>query len=131
MNADKNIAANSATGFASHTPFTPKRAGSTSMAIIINTKEREKASTAEINPLDKAVNIPLANTLNPIKISEAEHIRFPVTAKSYTSFPGREKTDTKGLVRITERTVAVTATIPIIFKLKRISFFNFILFCSP
>lgn len=51
------------------------------MAIIINTKEREKASTAEINPLDKAVNIPLANTLNPIKISEAEHIRFPVTAK--------------------------------------------------
>ena len=107
MNADKHIAANSATGFASHTPFTPKRAGST---ITINTKERENASTAEINPLDKAVNIPLANTLNPIKISAAEHIRFPVTAKSYTSFPGREKTDTKGLVRITERTVAVTAT---------------------
>ena len=49
-------------------------AGSISIAITINTKEREKASTAEINPLDNAVNIPLANTLKPIKMRADEQI---------------------------------------------------------
>ena len=41
------------------------------MAISMNTKEREKARTAEIIPLDNAVNIPLAKILKPIKNSAA------------------------------------------------------------
>ena len=74
MLADRQIAANSAAGVASHTPVTPQIAGSISIAITINTKEREKASTAEINPLDNAVNIQLANTLKPIKMRADEQI---------------------------------------------------------
>lgn len=77
---DKQIAANSATGVANHTPVTPQITGSISIAITINTKERQKASTAEITPLDNAVNIPLTNTLNPIKMSAKEQMRFPVIA---------------------------------------------------
>ena len=88
ITSDKHIAANSAAGVANHTPVTPKRTGSISIAITINTKEREKASTAEINPLDNAVNIPLEKTLYPIKIRAREQIRFPVTAKSYTGYLG-------------------------------------------
>ena len=80
MAIDKQIAANSAAGVASHTPVTPQIAGSISMAITINTKEREKASMAEISPLDNAVNIPLANTLKPIKMRAMEQMRLPVTA---------------------------------------------------
>ena len=79
---DRISAVNSAAGTASHAPVTPNRAGSISMAITIKTKDLEKARTAEINPLDSAVNIPLMNTLKPIKISATEQIRFPVTAKS-------------------------------------------------
>lgn len=81
MNNDKQIAVNSATGVAIHTPVTPNKAGSVSIAMIINTKERENASMAEISPLDNAVNIPLVNTLKPIKIRAKEQIRFPETAK--------------------------------------------------
>ena len=46
----------------------------------INTKDLENASTAEIIPLDNAVNIPLANILKPIKNNAIVHILFPVTA---------------------------------------------------
>ena len=67
------------------------------MAISMNTKEREKARTAEIIPLDNAVNIPLAKILNPIKSNAAVHILFPVTARSYTGLSGRANTDTSAL----------------------------------
>lgn len=46
----------------------------------MNTKEREKARTAETRPLDRAVNMPLANTLKPMKTRAEEQMRFPVTA---------------------------------------------------
>ncbi len=71
INMDKASAISSAAGVASQTPFTPNSAGRTSMAISMNTKEREKARTAEIIPLDNAVNIPLAKILKPIKNSAA------------------------------------------------------------
>ena len=84
MKADRATAISSAAGVASQMPFTPSNAGNMSMAIIINTKEREKARTAETPPLDKAVNSPLAKILKPIKRSAVTQIRFPVTASPYT-----------------------------------------------
>ena len=125
MAADKTIAANSATGVASHTPVTSKSAGRISIAMTINTKERENASTAEIRPLDSAVNIPLANTLKPIKIRAREQIRFPVTARSYTGLSGWANTDTSGSVSASEPMRVTAAITLMIFKLMRISFFNF------
>ena len=91
----------------------------------MNTKEREKASTAEISPLDNAVNIPLAKTLKPIKIRAKEQIRFPVTAKSYTGLSGRANTETSGSVTTSEAMRVTAAITLMIFKLIRISFFNF------
>ncbi len=73
-------AISSAAGVASQMPFTPSSTGRVSMVSIINTKEREKASTPETTPLDSAVNIPLAKMLKPIKSSATVQIRFPVTA---------------------------------------------------
>ena len=73
------MAISSATGVASQMPFTPRIMGSTIMAAIINTKDLENASTAETTPLDKAVNIPLANMLKPINSNAMVHILFPVT----------------------------------------------------
>ena len=64
------------------------------MVININTNDLENASTAETNPFDNAVNIPLANILNPIKNNAIVQIRLPVTAKSYTGFSGRANTET-------------------------------------
>ena len=84
MTMERTRAISSATGVASQIPFTPKRAGSTSMVISINTKERERARTAETIPLDNAVNIPLAKILKPIKNSASVQIRFPVTDSSKT-----------------------------------------------
>ncbi len=84
MADDRIRAISSAAGVASQMPFTPKTAGSTSMAASMNTKDREKARMAEIEPFDNAVNIPLANMLKPIKSSTRVQIRFPVTARSYT-----------------------------------------------
>lgn len=52
------------------------------MAIAVNKKVREKASTAEIIPLESAVNIPLAKMLKPTKSSASEQIRLPTTARS-------------------------------------------------
>ena len=40
---DRSMAISSAAGVASQIPFTPRKAGSTSMVTSINTKEREKA----------------------------------------------------------------------------------------
>ena len=82
IHADRARAINSAAGVASQMPFTPKTAGRISIVISINTKEREKARIAETIPLDKAVNIPLAKILKPIKNSARVQIRFPVTASS-------------------------------------------------
>lgn len=76
------IAMNSATGVASQIPVTPKRAGRISMAITVNTKVRENARTAEMIPLERAVNIPLAKTLKPTKSNASEQIRLPTTARS-------------------------------------------------
>lgn len=47
------------------------------MAIAVNKKVRDKASTAEIIPLESAVNIPLAKMLKPTKSSASEQIRLP------------------------------------------------------
>lgn len=46
--------------------------------ININTNDLENARTAEINPLDNAVNIPLAKILKPINKSAMVQILFPV-----------------------------------------------------
>ena len=99
MHADRITAISSAAGVASQTPFTPQKAGSTSIAISMNTNDLEKARTAETTPLDNAVNIPLANILNPIKSNAMVQIRLPVTARSYTGLSGRANTVTSGLVR--------------------------------
>ena len=82
MKTDRESAISSAAGVASQIPFTPRNRGSTSIAAAINTKERENARTADTIPLDKAVNIPLAKILNPIKNRAIVQSRFPVTAKS-------------------------------------------------
>ena len=82
IHADRAKAISSAAGVASQMPVTPKIAGRISMAISMNTKEREKARIAETIPLDSAVNIPLAKMLKPIKSSASVQIRFPVTASA-------------------------------------------------
>lgn len=94
------------------------------MVISINTKEREKARTAEIIPLDSAVNIPLAKILKPIKTRAKEQIRFPVTASSYTGLSGRAKTDTKGFVAIKENANVIREITAMTFRLVVTSFFN-------
>ena len=76
------IAASSAAGVASQIPVTPRMTGRTSMAISVKTKVRENASTAEMSPLESAVNIPLAKMLKPTKSRAREQIRFPATARS-------------------------------------------------
>ena len=80
MIKDRQTAINSAMGVASHIPVTPQTAGSISMAISMNTKDREKARMADTSPFDSAVNIPLAKMLNPMKINAKVQMRFPVTA---------------------------------------------------
>ena len=125
MKADNARAISSAAGVASHMPFTPKSNGSTIIAASINTKERENARTAETTPLDNAVNIPLAKMLYPIKHSAMVHIRFPVTARSYTGLSGRAKTDTSGLVRAKEAATVIMEINAITRKLVPTSFFNF------
>ena len=82
INIDKANAISSAAGVASQIPVTPKRAGSISMVISMNTKEREKARIAETIPLDSAVNIPLVKILKPMKNSARVQIRFPAAASS-------------------------------------------------
>ena len=81
MKHAKMTAINSVAGVASQIPITPKNAGRISMAIMVNTKVRKKASTAEIIPLESAANIPLAKMLNPTKSNASEQIRFPWTAR--------------------------------------------------
>lgn len=71
---DKINAINSAVGVANQMPFTPKKAGNTSIVININTNDLENARMAETTPLDNAVNNPLAKILNPIKTMQ--HYRF-------------------------------------------------------
>ena len=82
MKSDKASAISSAAGVAIQIPFTPRIMGSTIIAASINTKDLENARTADTIPLDKAVNIPLAKILNPIKNRAIVQSRFPVTAKS-------------------------------------------------
>lgn len=101
------------------------------MVASINTNDLENARTAEITPLDNAVNIPLAKILNPIKTNATVHILFPVTAKPYTGLSGRANTDTNGLVSKKEAATVVMDMHPITFKLNETSFFNFSWFCSP
>ena len=109
-------------------PFIPKMAGSTTIVININTKDLENASMAEITPLDSAVNMPLANILNPIKKRAIVHILFPVTARLYTGLSGRANTDTRGLVSKND-TITVSIEInAITLRLVEISFLS--LACS-
>ncbi len=95
------------------------------MVISINTKDLEKAKTAEIIPLDSAVNIPLANILNPMKRRAMVHILFPVTARSNTGLSGRANTDTKGLVNAKDAATVTREITPITLKLVRTNFFSF------
>ena len=74
------IAIPSASGLASQIPVTPKKAGKSRRQITINTKDLEKARTAETIPLFKAVNKLLEKILNPIKHRAILQSRFPVTA---------------------------------------------------
>jgi len=78
---DKTSAISSATGVANQIPFTPRIAGSISIVININTKERENARIAETIPFDNAVKVPLAKILNPIKSNAIVQILFPVIAR--------------------------------------------------
>ena len=125
MSKDRANAINSAAGVASQTPFTPSSAGNTSMVIIMNTKDREKARTAETNPLDKAVNSPLAKMLKPIKRSARTQIRFPVTASPYTGWSGLVNMDTSGFVAAKDATDVTMEITVIIFRLDETSFFSF------
>ena len=95
------------------------------MVISINTKDLENASMAETMPLDNAVNIPLANILNPIKNRAMVHILFPVTARSYTGLSGLAKTDTSGAVSKKEAATVITDMHAITFRLTPTSFFSF------
>ena len=95
------------------------------MVININTNDLENASTAETNPFDNAVNIPLANILNPIKNNAIVQIRLPVTAKSYTGFSGRANTETSGFVNIKDTATVKTEIAAITFKLIATNFFSF------
>ena len=131
MKTDNPSAISSAAGVASQTPFTPKNKGSTIIVINMNTKDLENARTAETTPLDNAVNIPLANILNPMNRSAMVHIRFPVTARPYTGLSGRANMDTNGFVSRKDA-ATVTSEIPAItFRLVVTSFFIFSWFCSP
>ncbi len=112
-------------------PFTPKMTGSASIVISINTKEREKARTAETMPLESAVNIPLAKILKPMKNKARVQMRFPVTANSYTGLSGRAKTDTSTFVAANETTTVTTEIAAITRKLTETSFFSFMWFFSP
>ena len=96
---DKASAISSAAGVASQIPVTPKNRGRTSIAASMNTKDLENARMAETAPLDRAVNIPLAKILNPMKHSAMVQKRFPATARPYTGLSGRAKMDTSGCVR--------------------------------
>ena len=98
-------------------PVIPIMAGRMSMVMSMKTKEREKAKTAEISPLDKAVNSPLAKILKPIKSSAKLQRRLPVTAKSYTGLSGRAKIATNGLVKTIERIAVIREMTVMIFRL--------------
>ena len=95
------------------------------MVISINTKEREKARTAETMPLDSAVNIPLAKILKPINKSARVQIRFPTTASSYTGLSERANMDTSGFVAIKEIITITKEITAIVFRLIKINFFSF------
>ena len=101
------------------------------MVTSMNTKDLENARTAEITPLDKAVNMPLAKILNPIKNSAIVQILFPVTARGYTGLSGRANTDTKGLVSRKDAPTVAREIPAITLRLTWISFFSFSSFCSP
>ncbi len=92
------------------------------MVISINTKDLEKASTAETTPLDNAVNIPLAKILKPMKNKAIVQILFPVTARPYTGLSGRANTDTSGLVSTREAATVTTDIHAITRKLTDTSF---------
>lgn len=115
----------SATGVASQIPWIPNNAGRTSMVMSINTKDRENARTAEMIPLDNAVNIPLAKILNPIKSRARLQMRFPITASSYTGLSERTNIDTKALVAEKERITDTREIAAITFRLIVISFLSF------
>lgn len=115
----------SAVGVANQMPFTPKIAGSTIMVISINIKDLENARAAETTPLDRAVNIPLAKILNPIKNNAIVQILFPVTARLYTGLSGRANTNTKDFVNKKETATVKTEITAITFRLIETNFFSF------
>lgn len=99
--------------------------GNTIIVININTNDRENARIADTTPFDSAVNIPLAKILKPIKNNAIVQMRFPVTARLYTGFSGRAKTDTNGFASAKDAITVNTEIIPITLRLIETSFFNF------
>ena len=125
MKAASITANSSAAGVASHIPVTPNNKGRRSKHVTINTKDREKARTAETIPLFNAVNIPLEKILNPINNKAMLQILFPVTARSNTGSFGLAKILTRGFVIIKDVLKEIIDITPIILRLFRISFFSF------
>ena len=121
----------SATGVASHIPVIPNKAGSAMIAMAMHKNERENASSAEIRPFDRAVNIPLAKTLKPINNNANVHILFPVTARPYTGLSGFVKTETKGSVIKNDIKTVKNEMAEIIFRLRFMSFLSLNSFISP
>ena len=67
---EKIAAKNSATGIASHIPFTPITNGNKSIAKLKNTNVLSTIIIAAIFPLEKAVNIAAENMFVPVKKKE-------------------------------------------------------------
>ena len=75
-NADKN----SATGTASHIPFTPKTKGNNIIAKLKKTKVLSTIIIAAIFPLEKEVNIAAEKIFVPVKKKENAKIKKPFKA---------------------------------------------------
>ena len=102
------------------------------MAISVKTKVRENASTAEMSPLESAVNIPACKNVeahkeqgqgtDPVFLPQPGHRQVFRAGRRWT--PG-------GSVTARETSTVAAATAPMIFRLVRTSFLSFSWFCSP
>ena len=84
----------SAKGTASHIPFTLNTIGRKNIPITIKTNVLIKEITADIFPLDNAVNSDEENILYPAKIYPIANNENPFLAISYTSVPSGVKKPT-------------------------------------
>lgn len=101
------------------------------MAATKNRKDLEKARTAEIFPLDKAVNNMLEKVLKPTSSNAHENSLFPSTAKAKAAEPACVNTETRALEASMDKMVVVTATEDINSRLMERSLFNFSVLAAP